>query len=132
MALSMLDAAYAILKEEKKPVKFQDLFLKVADMLHLSDKEKLAKVSLFYTNLTTDGRFVILSDNFWDLRERVTYSQAHVEVETLDDIADEEGDEGEGEESDEGDEDEEGKEGFDDADDDADRKAELANSELNY
>ncbi len=128
----MLDVAYRILKESSEPVAFVDLVEKVAGELGYSKQEKDAKMAQFYTNLTIDGRFVVLTDNKWDLRERVSYEMAHIdmneaynEVEEDDSAASDEKTEEFGEES----EDENG-EDFDNADAEEDRKADEFKKEL--
>jgi len=128
----MLDVAYRILKESSEPVAFADLVEKVAGELGYSKQEKDAKMAQFYTNLTIDGRFVVLTDNKWDLRERVSYEMAHIdmneaynEVEEDDSAASDEKTEEFGEES----EDENG-EDFDNADAEEDRKADEFKKEL--
>lgn len=132
MQESMLDVAYRILKESSEPVAFVDLVEKVAGELGYSKQEKDAKMAQFYTNLTIDGRFVVLTDNKWDLRERVSYEMAHIdmneaynEVEEDDSAASDEKTEEFGEES----EDENG-EDFDNADAEEDRKADEFKKEL--
>jgi DNA-directed RNA polymerase subunit delta len=132
MQESMLDVAYRILKESSEPVAFADLVEKVAGELGYSKQEKDAKMAQFYTNLTIDGRFVVLTDNKWDLRERVSYEMAHIdmneaynEVEEDDSAASDEKTEEFGEES----EDENG-EDFDNADAEEDRKADEFKKEL--
>ena len=68
--LSFTDIAYEILKSEKKPKTTVEIFRTIAELLELSEDEFAAKIGDFYTSLTTDKRFLALSDGNWDLKER--------------------------------------------------------------
>lgn len=97
MKKSMLDVAYDVLKENDKPLSFSDLLSQVASNLEMDDDEKNARMSQFYTNLSTDGRFVVLADNFWTLRERVPFEKAHIDMnDAYNDRTDDEDEGGEG------------------------------------
>ena len=37
-------------------------------------------MSKFYTQLSLDGRFITLTDNFWDLRSRHKFEQVHLDM----------------------------------------------------
>jgi DNA-directed RNA polymerase subunit delta len=80
MEKSMLDVAYDILEKSKGPLKFADLMKKVASEKKMSDDEMKIKMAQFYTNLSIDGRFVVMSDNSWDLRKRVAYANVHIDM----------------------------------------------------
>ncbi len=108
---SMIDAAYEALEKHGGALTFTDLVNEVAAILEMSEEEKLARLGSLYTDLTLDGRFVALTDNFWDLRKNHTYDKVHIdynEVYSEDveeegeekDKEEEEGEEGEGEEDD--------------------------------
>ncbi|MCI9110748.1 MAG: DNA-directed RNA polymerase subunit delta [Bacilli bacterium] len=58
-----------ILEEEQKPLKTQEIFRKICDLLELSDSEYTDKIGDYYTSLTTDKDFVLLEDGTWDLRD---------------------------------------------------------------
>jgi DNA-directed RNA polymerase subunit delta len=77
---SMLDCAYEVMVGVKKGMTFQDLYEGLAKQLSMSDDEKKSHLGEFYTELTLDGRFVALTDNFWDLRARHTYDKVHIDV----------------------------------------------------
>ena len=36
--------------------------------------------SLFYTNITLDGRFITVGENAWDLRSRHKFSDVHIDM----------------------------------------------------
>ncbi len=64
------DIAYLILQEEKKKMKINDLFKKVCDILNLSNQVFENQIADFFAILTTDKRFIMLEDGFWDLKEK--------------------------------------------------------------
>ena len=64
------DIAYIILEESKKKMKITDLFQKICDALGLSQKEYEDHIADFFEILTTDKKFVMLEDGYWDLRTR--------------------------------------------------------------
>lgn len=78
---SMTDIAYSVLKKNKKPMAFYELWDKVVEEIAKTtaqDAEEL--ISHFYTNMTIDGRFVNVGDNKWELRERVPYERVHIDM----------------------------------------------------
>ena len=64
------DIAYLILKEENAKMKISDLFQKVCEVLNLNKDEYEDKIADFFELLTTNKRFIMLEDGFWDIRER--------------------------------------------------------------
>jgi DNA-directed RNA polymerase subunit delta len=123
MEKSMLDVAYELLKKNGKPMSFFDMMKAVAAGEGISEDEMKSKMSQFYTNLSIDGRFVVLADNFWDLRERVPFEKVHIDMnDAYNDIDDDSDDEDE-EKSDSGDEEKAKELGEDETD---------ANGEDNY
>ena len=69
---------------------------KVAEELGFSEQEKMDKMAQFYTNLSLDGKFVVLQDNHWDLRERVSFDKVHIDMnEAYNDIDEEDEDKSE-------------------------------------
>lgn len=64
------DIAYLILEESKKKMKITDLFKKVCSLRGLSDAEYEAHIADFFEILTTDKKFIMLEDGYWDLRKR--------------------------------------------------------------
>ena len=63
------DIAYIILNEEKAKMKINELFKKVCDALELPENTFEEKIVDFFELLTTDKRFIMLEDGYWDLRE---------------------------------------------------------------
>lgn len=66
--ISMIDLAGQILKEEKKPLSFYEIFDRVAEVKGFSDDEKEQKIAQFYTEVNVDGRFLNVGDNMWGLK----------------------------------------------------------------
>ena len=87
---SLLDYGYDVLSASKEPVKFIDLFNKALELsgLEFSDADLKVRMSKFYTQLSLDGRFITLTDNFWDLRSRHVFEQVHLDM--IDAYSDEE------------------------------------------
>ena len=79
---SLIDYGYDVLSASKEPVKFIDLFNKALELsgLELSEAELKVRMSKFYTQLSLDGRFITLTDNFWDLRSRHVFEQVHLDM----------------------------------------------------
>ena len=89
---SLLDYGFDVLSASKEPVKFIDLFNKALELsgLELSDADLKIRMSKFYTQLSLDGRFITLTDNYWDLRSRHVFEQVHLDM--IDAYSDEEDD----------------------------------------
>ncbi len=82
MEKSLLDYGFDVLSASKEPVKFIDLFKKSIELsgLELSEAELKVRMSKFYTQLSLDGRFITLTDNFWDLRSRHVFEKVHLDM----------------------------------------------------
>ena len=68
--LSYTDLTYMLLSEGKKTMNTPTIFRQISDLLEYSDDEYTSKIGDFYTDLTIDKRFVLLSNNEWDIRDR--------------------------------------------------------------
>lgn len=93
---ALIEYAYDVLSQSKESMTFKDLFDKAyeASGLKLTQQELKTRMSKLYTQLSLDGRFVILKDNNWDLRTRHTFNEIHIEMEdAYSDDDDDEGDE---------------------------------------
>ena len=118
--LSHADIAYEILKQNKKAKNTAVLFGEICKLLKIDDETKMDMISDFYTNLTTDKRFVLLDNGKWDLKE------FHVIKPIIDDEDEEEEEQTEEETSEEEQEETEDEaviddeDDFDDADEDID------------
>ena len=72
---SMCNVAYDVLKEVNEKVAFNALWEAVCNRLGIEGDDKLNLISNFYTQLTLDGRFMFLDENYWDLRANHTYDE---------------------------------------------------------
>ena len=80
---SMVDVAYELMSKKKKAVNFYKLW----------QEEKNEKESLFYTNITLDGRFITVGENNWDLRSRHKFDEVHIDMNDIYTDEDEESEE---------------------------------------
>ncbi len=78
--LSMVNVAYDVMKQEQKEMNFHALYEKVSAVMGFDETQYDDKMSLFYTNITMDGRFITLGENVWDLRERHKFDQVHIDM----------------------------------------------------
>jgi len=79
--ISYDDLAYLILKDSKRKMKISDLFKKICKILKLSDETFETKIADFFELLSTDRKFIMLENGYWDLRERHTVK---IKIETDD------------------------------------------------
>ena len=77
---SLLDVAHEIIIECSSPITFQDLWAKVCEVEGNDVEAKQGKIGKFYTALLTDGRFVNLGYNTWDLRARYTFDKVNIDM----------------------------------------------------
>jgi len=80
---SFVDVALLVLQEKTSPRSLQEITDEIITVLDYSKDEAYDKIASFYTQLTIDGRFVILSDGKWDLRERHTHDVLKLESNTF-------------------------------------------------
>ena len=71
----MCNVAYDILKEVNEKVSFNALWNTVCERLGINEEDKMNLISNFYTQLTLDGRFMFLDENYWDLRANHTFDE---------------------------------------------------------
>ncbi len=64
------DLAYMILEETKKKMKINDLFHKVCETKGLSEADFENLIADFFEILTTDKKFIMLDNGYWDLKSR--------------------------------------------------------------
>lgn len=76
---STLEVAFELIQAKEGSYEFIKLWDEVSLKLGLSNEQKIAMMSKFYTNITLDGRFVNLGNNKWDLTHRLRSDQ----IETL-------------------------------------------------
>lgn len=87
---SMIEAAERILTENGKEMAFVDLWAKVKEALDITPEEEESRIGFFYTDLSlARSTFVVLTDNFVDLRCRLKYEKyrtPYQETETEEDM----------------------------------------------
>lgn len=66
--MSYDDITHVILKEKGHKMKIIDLFKIVAEELQLTEAEYENQIADFFELLSTDKRFIMLENGFWDLR----------------------------------------------------------------
>lgn len=97
---SMVDIAADLMKKKKKPVDFYKLWQEVSEIKGFNEEEKLENESLFYTNITLDGRLITTGENHWDLRSRHKFDEVHIDMNDIYADDEEAGEEAEEEEDD--------------------------------
>ena len=91
MTRSMIEIAQEIVDKKGEAISFPELLKAVGERLGITDEETLmGKAGSFYTDLTMDGRFVILPNNFWDLKSRHVSSEFHIDMNAVYSESDEE------------------------------------------
>ena len=64
------DITYLILEGRKTTLNTADLFKRIIKLLDLPESTFEEKIADYYTALSTDKRFILLSNGTWDLRNR--------------------------------------------------------------
>lgn len=82
-AQSMIDIAYRILSEKNEPINFKELWKEVTFELGLDAAKAAKKISLFYSDLSLDGRFVALKDNYWELKRRMKFEDVYIDTSSI-------------------------------------------------
>lgn len=78
--LAMVEVAYELFTEKKKPIIFKDLVNDISKTLGLSKEQVASKIAQFYTDVNIDGRFICVGENTWGLRIWYPYDQIEEEV----------------------------------------------------
>ncbi|PYZ92469.1 DNA-directed RNA polymerase subunit delta [Salipaludibacillus keqinensis] len=124
--ISMIEVAYELLEEQKKPAEYHALLKRVGDVKKLPDEQLTSRISHLYTEMSIDGRFVNLGDNSWGLRSWYPFDQTEEELSQAATKARKKRAKEKEEEDDRFDEDPEDYDAFEDLEDELD---ELANEE---
>ena len=90
---SMLDIAYDLMTKKKKEVDFYKLYDEVTEIKGFNEEEAAEHQSLFYTNISLDGRFITIGENNWDLRSRHKFDEVHIDMNDIYTDEDEESEE---------------------------------------
>ncbi|HSJ37415.1 MAG TPA: DNA-directed RNA polymerase subunit delta [Planococcus sp. (in: firmicutes)] len=66
---SFVDLTYALLAETHETKTYPEIVVEIEKLLDLSKEDMKARLVQFYTDMNIDGRFLILGENRWGLRE---------------------------------------------------------------
>ncbi|UTR16286.1 DNA-directed RNA polymerase subunit delta [Salipaludibacillus sp. LMS25] len=78
--ISMLEIAYELLSEEKKPIDYHALLKQVGDVKDMTEEQLNKRISHLYTEMSIDGRFVNIGDSRWGLRSWYPFDQTEEEL----------------------------------------------------
>lgn len=76
----MVEVAYELFLESKKPYIFSELVEEIATLLGLTKQQVEDKIAQFYTDINIDGRFICVGENMWGLRTWYPYEQIEEEI----------------------------------------------------
>lgn len=79
--MSMIDMAYETLKAKKQPLPFQNLVAQINDVKPPATEEYDEQIARLYTNMSLDGRFLNIGENFWGLRGWYPFDQKEEDIE---------------------------------------------------
>ncbi len=82
LEMSMVEIAFEIMKESKKPFDYYDLVKQVAAIKKMSDEQLNERIAYLYTDMNIDGRFHSLGDNRWGLKSWYPLEQSEEEITT--------------------------------------------------
>jgi DNA-directed RNA polymerase subunit delta len=68
--LSIMEAAEAVLRANKEPMTFYELFAKLSDIKELSEADRAELIAQFYADFIISAKFVYMGDDLWDLKSR--------------------------------------------------------------
>jgi len=68
--LSLMETAERILAQNKNPMTFLELFKSLSDSKEMTDEEKAAVISQFYSDFIVSAKFIYMGDDLWDLKYR--------------------------------------------------------------
>ncbi|MMZ50320.1 DNA-directed RNA polymerase subunit delta [compost metagenome] len=66
--MAMVDLAYQMLNQSKKPAYYRDLYKEITEMKNMSESEAMDMIAQVYTEINLDGRFICLGENLWGLK----------------------------------------------------------------
>jgi DNA-directed RNA polymerase subunit delta len=82
--MAMVEVAYELFEENRKPYLFSDLVEEIATLLGLTPQQVEDKIAQFYTDINIDGRFICVGENMWGLRTWYPYEQIEEEIVPVD------------------------------------------------
>jgi DNA-directed RNA polymerase subunit delta len=66
--MALVDIAFEILRETKRPYNFRELMNEIAVLRNLTEEQKMGIIAQLYTEVNIDGRFVCVGENTWGLK----------------------------------------------------------------
>jgi DNA-directed RNA polymerase subunit delta len=78
--MAMVEVAYELFLDSKKPYIFSELVEEIASLLGLTKQQVEDKIAQFYTDINIDGRFICVGENMWGLRTWYPYEQIEEEI----------------------------------------------------
>ncbi|BAU26433.1 DNA-directed RNA polymerase subunit delta [Aneurinibacillus soli] len=66
--IAMVDLAYRLLTQTKKPTNYRELFNDLVEMKGMSKEQAMDIIAQVYTEINLDGRFICLGENMWGLK----------------------------------------------------------------
>ncbi len=79
----MTDVAYEILSKRKRAIAFTKLWEEVNKKMAFTPDVASRKIASFYSAMMLDPRFTSLSENRWDLSNRHTFDENHVDTTSI-------------------------------------------------
>ncbi|MCF0105376.1 MAG: DNA-directed RNA polymerase subunit delta [Holdemanella sp.] len=83
MKKSMIEVAYGVLKENKEPMPFINLWKLVSAEMGYNQSQFEDNIAQFYTDLSIDSRYINLPGNVWDLRSRHKMSENVLDTDSI-------------------------------------------------
>lgn len=71
--MSMLEVAENLMLRKKTPQSFKKIAQEVSELMGLTETELKQRITRFYADLTLSGKFVNVSSDKWDLKNRQKY-----------------------------------------------------------
>jgi DNA-directed RNA polymerase subunit delta len=68
--LSFMEAAEVILRANKEPMSFYELFTKICELKGVFDDARAELIAQFYADFIISAKFVYMGDDLWDLKSR--------------------------------------------------------------
>ncbi|WP_026563074.1 DNA-directed RNA polymerase subunit delta [Bacillus sp. J37] len=78
--MAMVEVAYELFEDSKKPYIFSELVEEIKGLLGLTKQQVEDKIAQFYTDINIDGRFICVGENMWGLRTWYPYEQIEEEI----------------------------------------------------
>lgn len=77
---SLVNLAYGLLTEQKQPLAFTEIIVELEKLNARTPEQMDAYLNQFYTDMNIDGRFMVLAENRWGLREWYAIDQVEEEI----------------------------------------------------